>query len=126
MKLKSLFIIKALVSLFFGILLLAFPTELGSILGLELSPSGIFMAREYGGALVGIFFLCWVAGNSSSSKALKGIILFGFVYDFINLFVSVHAKLSGVLNSTGWAIVAVYLVFAVGFGYFLFINPPEG
>ena len=123
MKLRGLLILKALVSLFFGILLLGIPAKLGSILGLELSSHGIFMAREYGGALIGIFFLCWFSRNSEGSKALNAIILFGFVYDLVNLVVALTATLSGTMNSLGWGIVAVYLLFALGFGYFLFLKP---
>ncbi len=123
MKLKNLLIVKALVSVIFGILLLGIPAKLGSILGLELSSHGVFMAREYGGALIGIFCLCWFSRNSEGSKALNAIILFGFIYDLVNLTVSLTAKLSGTLNSFGWGIVAIYLLFTLGFGYFLFLKP---
>ena len=123
MKLDGLLIIKAFVSLFFGILLLAVPAKLGTIIGLELSSYGIFMAREYGGALIGIFFLCWFSRDSAGSKALNAVILWGFIYDLVNLIVAFAAILSGTMNSLGWAIVAVYLLFAIGFGYFLFLKP---
>lgn len=125
MKIKGLLIIKAIVSLVFGILLLVIPAKLCSILGMELSSNGIFMAREYGGALIGIFFLCWFARNSEASKALNAIIIFGFVYDFVNLIVSLVTKVSGIMNFLGWGIVAIYLVFTLGFGYFLFLKPKE-
>jgi hypothetical protein len=104
-------------------LLLGIPTKLCSILGLELSSDGIFMAREYGGALIGIFFLCWFSRNSAGSKALSAIVLFGFIYDLVNLIVSLTATLAGTMNSLGWGIVAVYLLFTLGFGYFLFFKP---
>ena len=81
------------------------------------------MAREYGGALIGIFCLCWFARNAEGEKALNAIILWGFVYDLVNLVVAFTATLSGTMNSLGWAIAAVYLVFSLGFGYFLFSRP---
>ena len=125
MKLKSLLVIKAIVSLVFGILLLVVPAKLCSFLGMEMSSQGIFMAREYGGALIGIFLLCWFARNSEPSKALNAIIIFGFIYDLVNLIVSLEAKLSGITNFMGWGIVAIYLLMAFGFGYFLFLKPKE-
>lgn len=122
MKLKGLLIFKSLVSLFFGVLLLGIPAKLGAILGLDLSTDGIFMAREYGGALIGIFFLCWFARNAEGSQAIRAIVLFGFVYDLVNLVVSLAATLSGTMGVLGWGIVGVYLIFTLGFGYFLFLK----
>jgi len=123
MKLKALLILKALVSIGFGILLLAIPEKLLSFLGISVGPGGLFMAREYGGALVGIFFLCWFARNAEFSKAVKAIILFGFVYDIVNLGVSLYAQFNNIMNALGWCIVGVYLVFTLGFGYFLIKQP---
>jgi hypothetical protein len=123
MNLKNLLIVKAIVSIAFGIPLLILPDKLMAILGVTLGPEGIFMAREYGGALLGIFALCWFARNSEASKALTAIIIFGFVYDLANLIVSLTAQLSGLMNVLGWGIVAIYLVFSLGFGYFLVIKP---
>lgn len=42
-----------------------------------------------------------------------------FVYDAIALAATLMIQLSGGLNALGWGIVAVYLFFTVGFGYFL-------
>jgi len=119
MKFKTLLVIKALVSLVFGIPILIIPDRLLSLFGLSLNTDGMFMAREYGGALLGIAVLCWFARNSEGARALKAIILFGFLYDFVNLFVSLHANLSGLMNPLGWGIVAIYLFFTIGFGSIL-------
>ncbi|MFC2163807.1 hypothetical protein ACFLT2_02275 [Acidobacteriota bacterium] len=125
MKLKTLLVIKALVSLVFGIPILIVPDKLLALFGLTLNADGMFMAREYGGALIGIAALCWFARNSEGARALKAIILFGFYYDLVNLFVSVHAMLSGLMNPLGWGIVAIYLFFTIGFGYFLVRKPVD-
>jgi len=125
MKLKTLLVIKTLVSLAFGLPILIVPGRLLSLFGLTLNADGMFMAREYGGALLGIAALCWFARNSEGARALKAIILFGFYYDLINLFVSLHANLSGLMNPLGWGIVAIYLFFTIGFGYFLVRKPVD-
>ena len=65
MSLKLLMVIKAAVSLIFGILILAIPGKLLSIFGAALSDGGMFTAREYGAALFGNLFLCWFARNSA-------------------------------------------------------------
>jgi len=125
MRLKVLLIIKSLVSLVFGIPILIVPDKLLSLFGLTLNAEGMFMAREYGGALLGIAALCWFARNSEGARALKAIIIFGFLYDFVNFFVSVHANLSDLMNPLGWGITVIYLFFTIGFGYFLVKKPVD-
>jgi len=116
-------IIKALVSLAFGILLLAIPDKLFSIFGTTLRDGGMFTAREYGAALFGNLFLCWFARNASESDARRAIILALFVYDLIGFIATSITVITGVLNPLGWLIVFVYLSFTIGFGYFLVKAP---
>ena len=123
MSFRNLMIIKALVSLAFGILLLAVPDKLLSIFGTTLSDGGMFTAREYGAALFGNLFLCWFARNASESDARRAIILALFVYDLIGFIATSITVITGVLNPLGWLIVFVYLFFTIGFGYFLVKAP---
>ena len=123
MSFKSLMIIKALVCLFFGILMLAIPDKLFSILGATLNTAGMFPAREYGAALFGNMFLSWFAKDAAESEARRAIILALFVYDLIGFIATTLTVIAGVLNPLGWAVVFVYLFFTLGFGYFL-VKPP--
>jgi len=117
-------IIKAAVSLGFGILLLAIPDSLLSIFGATLGSAGMFTAREYGAALFGNLFLCWFAKDAVESDARRAIILALFVYDLIGFIVTAITVISGVLNPLGWLIAFVYFFFTLGFGYFL-VKPGE-
>ena len=119
MKFKNLIIIKAVVCLFFGILLLLIPDTLLSIFGATLSAGGIFTAREYASSLFGNLFICWFAKDAAESDARRAIILGLFVYDLIAFIMTVFTVIAGVLNALGWLIVFVYLFFTIGFGYFL-------
>jgi hypothetical protein len=124
MRFKNLMIIKAIVSLGFGILLLAIPDSLLSIFGATLGGAGMFTAREYGAALFGNLFLCWFAKDAVESDARRAIILALFVYDLIGFIVTAITVISGVLNPLGWLIAFVYFFFTLGFGYFL-VKPGE-
>ena len=124
MSFKNLMIIKALVSLVFGILMLAIPDGLLSIFGATLGDGGIFTAREYGAALFGNLFLCWFAKSAGESEARRAIILALFVYDLIGFIVTTITVFAGVLNILGLFIVFVYLFFTLAFAYFL-VKPPE-
>ncbi|MBS4032870.1 MAG: hypothetical protein KGZ85_00275 [Ignavibacterium sp.] len=123
MSFKNLMIIKAVVCLFFGILLLAIPDTLLSIFGATLGAGGMFTAREYGSSLFGNLFLCWFARNSEESDARGAIILALFVYDLIAFVMTTITVIAGVLNPLGWLIVFTYLFFTISFGYFL-VKPP--
>jgi hypothetical protein len=123
MSFKNLMVIKALVCLVFGILMLAVPDKLFSILGATIGTAGMFPAREYGAALFGNLFLSWFAKDAAESDARRAIILALFVYDLIGFIVTTMTVIAGVLNPLGWSIVLVYLFFTAGFGYYL-VKPP--
>jgi len=119
MKFKTLMVIKAVVCLGFGPLLLFFPGPLLTLLGSSFGPGAAITAREYGAALLGNFMLTWFARNAQESVARRAIVLNLFVYDAIAFVAMLLIQLSGGMNLLGWGIVAIYLFFAIGFGYFL-------
>ena len=119
MKFKTLMIIKAIVCIVFGPLLLFVPGWLLNILGTSFGPGADLTAREYGAALIGNLLLTWLARDAEDSVARRAIIWNLFTYDAIALVATLVIVLSGGLNFLGWGIVAVYLFFTLGFGYFL-------
>jgi hypothetical protein len=119
MKLKTLFIIKAIVCLCLGVPILIVPNFIYSIFGATLAAGGVFAAREYGASMMGNLMLTWFARNSQESDTRWAIILALFVYDAIGVIVTLVAILSGALNPLAWMVVALYLFLALGFGYFL-------
>jgi hypothetical protein len=123
MKFSTLMLIKAVVCLFFGASVLLVPEFVYSIFGGTLAAGGVFAAREYGASMIGNLLVTWYARNSKESEARRAIILGLCVYDAIGVLITLLALLSGALNALGWAIVLIYLFFAVGFGYFWFKSP---
>ena len=123
MKFATLMIIKAVVCLVLGALILIVPGFVYTLFGTTLTPGGIFAAREYGASLIGNLMVAWFARNAQESAARRAIILGLCVYDAIGVLVTLIAQLSGTLNVLGWAVVAIYLFFAVGFGYFYVKSP---
>src|SRR4030043_861855 len=125
MSLKTLMIIKAVVCLTLGAILLLVPNFLYSFFGTTLNDAGVFAAREYGAALIGTLFLTWYARNAAESQARRAIILDLFIYDAIGVVITLIAVLTGVMNPLGWAVFALYLLLAIGFGYFWFVKPVD-
>lgn len=123
MKFKTLMIIKAAVCLVLGVPILVVTNFFYGVFGATLGTGGVFAAREYGASLIGNLMITWFARNAADSDARRAIILGLCIYDAIGFVVTLIAQLSGVLNPLGWFAAAIYLFFAVGFGYFLVRSP---
>lgn len=119
MKFKTLMVIKSLVCIIFGPLLLLVPGTVLTLLGSSYGPGAAITSREYGAALLGTCILTWFARNATESVARRAIILNLTVYDAIACVAMLWIQLSGGMNLLGWGIVAIYLFFTLGFGYFL-------
>ena len=124
MKFQTLMIIKAAVCLALGVPILLASDFVYSFFGLSLAAAGAFVAREYGASLIGNLMITWYARNAAESDARQAIILGLCIYDALGFLATLVALLSGLLNPLGWSVAAIYLFFAVGFGYFL-LNRPQ-
>jgi len=100
-------------------ILVHFEKTIDNLLGTTYCPGAALTAREYGATLIGNLLLTWLARNSEDSIVRRAIIWNLFAYDAIALIATLKIQLSGGLNVLGWGIVAVYLFFTIGFGYFL-------
>jgi hypothetical protein len=119
MRISYLFIIGAVLALVFGLGFVLLPEQLLSIYGITTDPGGILTARLFGTALVGVGVLNWFARNADESDARRAIVLGLFVLNALGFIVLLLAQLAGVVNGLGWVNVAIYLLLALGFGYFL-------
>lgn len=123
MKFKVLMIIKAAICLILGIPIIIYPQFIYSIFGADVSAGGIFAAREYGAALLGTMLICWFGRNAEESIARRAVILGLFVYDALGVIVTLIAIFTKEVSPLAWLIVALYLLLALGFGYFLIKKP---
>ncbi len=123
MNLRTLFTINVPISTLFGTMCLLVPNWFLSIYGVELTPAGAAMTQLAGAAYLAFGALAFVARSSPSEDFLLTLALAFFIQDSIGAIVSVAAQASGVFNGLGWSTVAVYLLLAVGYGYFLFLKP---
>ena len=123
MKLSNLMVIKAIICLALGIGMVLIPRPLLSFYDVTLGPGGILMTRLFGAALILLGLLLWFARNAAESEALRAIVLAVFIGDAIGFIVALLGQLGGVANALGWINVALYLLLALGFGYFQFMKP---
>ena len=120
MKLSYLMVANAVVNMIFGIAFVLVP-------GLVLGVYGV-MAMErpveqlLGVELIGFAVLNWFARNATGGETLRAILLANFVANALGFIVTLLLSLSGVPNALVWSAVVIPLLFALGFGYFLFIK----
>lgn len=123
MKFKTLMIIKAVVCLVLGVPILLVPKFFYSLFGASLNPAGMIAAQEYGASLMGNMLVTWFGRNAEESIARRAVMLGLCIYDAIGVVVMLIGLLTGQLNWLGWGAAAIYLFFAVGFGYFYLRSP---
>lgn len=119
MKFKTLMVLKAIVCIILGPVMLFIPGKLLALLGTALVPGAAYISRQFGSALIGEFMLAWFGRNAEPSMTRRAIILNIFVFDLIGFIVTLQVQLAKGMNEIGWVIAAIYLFFALGFGYFL-------
>ena len=125
MKLKHFLSVKAVISLLSGAILVAVPVAFMSVFGVVLDPAGSVMARLLGAMVVAVGLICW-AERSKEPNQLKGITFSLFVGDSIGFVILLMAQLTGMFNALGWANAALWLLLAIGLGYFRFVQSDEG
>lgn len=119
MKLKTLFIANAVVSLPFGIGSVLAPRLFLSLFGATLGPAGAYMMQYAGAWLIGIGLLTWLTRDAAGSETGRGIAQALLAAYLVALVASVLGQLAGVLNVLGWMPVAIQAAFAACLGYCL-------
>jgi hypothetical protein len=123
MKLSALMTVNAVIAGLFGIAFVVVPVRLLAIYGITADAQLALIGQLFGAALLGYALLTWTARNAAASDARGAIVLALFVSEGIGFVVGLIAQLRNVVNQVGWSTVVIYLLLALGFGYFQFKKP---
>jgi len=118
MKLNTLMMVAAIVALIFGLGFILAPVASIGLYGNTLEGVGVFVARYFGAALLGYAFLAWLNRNSASMGVRAGF----FAAMVLGFVVSLYDAVAGTHNALVWLNVVIYLLLALGFGYFTFMK----
>lgn len=122
MNLKTFLSFKALVSMVVGFTSLCIPTVIFPYYGVNLDAQGVGFSQLFGTMTIGIGFICWFARTESRSALRQNILLSLFICDTIGFFVALIGQIKGITNMLGWGNVALWLILAIGLGYFRFVK----
>jgi len=122
MTLKSLFLINSIISLFFALALLLIPASMLDLFGMSTGPVDKLLIQFFGAELLGAGLITLFAMNTRELRSHRSLTLSFFIADGIGFIVALGGMLTSVMNGLGWLLVIVYLLLAVGFGYFQFLG----
>jgi hypothetical protein len=131
MKLRYLFILNTIVALIFAAGLLLAPKTMLGLFGISVgatvsfNASLNFVAQLLGAALTLPGLLGWFAAGMTDASARRSVAVSLFVFQVIGFAVSLLGMLSKVMSITGWSIVGLFLVFALGYAFFIFVKQSD-
>jgi hypothetical protein len=130
-KLRNLLVVHAIVMLVLAAGLLLAPKTILNLFGLSVgttvnfNTTMNFVAQMLGATLIVPGLLSWFAINmedSAQRSVAISLLIFNAVGFGVSFFVGI---LPEVMSIAGWILVVLFLLFAVGFAYFLFIRRSE-
>jgi hypothetical protein len=122
MRIRSLFLISAILGIVLGLGFYFAPEMVMSTFGIDASEAHQHSARNFGSALIGLAVISWAARNSKDSIARRAIVLGLFIYFIFGTISIVSFQLRGGSNIYAWFIIVLHVVLIIGFGYHLKIN----
>lgn len=118
MTLRFFLSFHAIICFIFGILCALLPTVFEPVYGIVLNPVGELVSRWLGATLLGLGMITWLARNEEKSELRSSILMALFIADFIGAVVAFWSQLTGIMNDWGWSLVVIWILLAMGFGYF--------
>ena len=118
MKLSTFISIHSILLFIFGLGFLLVPAWMLYVYGTSTNSTGLLTARVFGIGNIQLSIIMWSSRNDVGSKILKTLVLLLFLGNALAFMLALQAQISGVFNVLGWTNVALYLLFAFGYGYF--------
>jgi len=124
MNLTNLFRLHAILAALYAVGLIFAPQFLIGLLSpLPLNPVGTDISRLFGAALVLVTFITWGASRLADRPARRMIAGGLLVYSTLGVIITAWGQLAGTWSALGWSSIISYLIFILGYGYFLFVKP---
>ncbi len=124
MKLKTLIVIMALLSLVWGAGFILVPAFFWSLYGLTLDAGGVYMSRQLGVVFLMLGIILWLARKETSPVALRAMTIGLFCGNALGFVVALMGQFSAHISMLGWVGIVSYFLLAGGFGYYL-IRPAD-
>jgi hypothetical protein len=121
MTTRNFFIVSAVIIFLSGVVSVLYPQLMFDAWGTESNQAGLIITQLSGALEIGLGLILWLSRNERASKALRAIVLGGFI-TYSLFFIIMLFNLSGVSSAAVWANIILYLLLALGFGFFAFLK----
>jgi hypothetical protein len=118
MKLNTLILIMAVLSLVWGAGFLLVPAYFWSLYGLELDAGGVYIARMLGVIFFTLGLVLWLVRKELSPAAQRLVGAGLFIGNSLGFAVVLLGQFSADISAMGWVGAVSYLFLAVGFGWY--------
>ncbi len=126
MKLNNLFALNAILAGLFGLGFILVPATVYDLYGIDIDDFLRYTSQLFGATLLGIAVISWLARSLSDVRARKAILTGFFVGEGLSAILAIIGQFRDSAVAMGWINVVIYVIFTLGFAYFLFVNPePE-
>jgi hypothetical protein len=116
-KLNTLILVMAVLSLVWGAGFLVVPAFFWSLYGLELDAGGVYIARMLGVIFFTLGLVLWLVRKELSPAALRLVGAGLFAGCALGFVVVLVGQFSADISAMGWVGAASFLFLAVGFGW---------
>lgn len=124
MKLNNLFVLTAVVSGLFGLGFVLVPGTVYDIYGIEeVNDFLTYTSQLFGAALLGFAVISWMARSVSDVRGRRAVVTGFFVELALGAVLAIIGQFRDSAVAMGWINVAIYVILALGFAYFLFLQP---
>ncbi len=120
MNVRTFLTIAAVIAFLFGLGFVIIPGGVAALYGVMLDPIGTYIAQLFGAALLALGVINWSARDA---REMDGVLLGNLVANATGFLVTLFGQVgqAGGINALGWATVVLYLLLAIGHGYFRFM-----
>ena len=126
MSYKFLFVLNALVAAALGLGFLFVPATVLGVFGVtEGYASTLLVTRFFGSALFALGLVLWFAKDADDESVQKNLGVALLVSSVLGLVVTIIGMTGSraVIRSNGWIAIVVYVLFALGYAFMLFLKP---
>ena len=125
MKLRNLYLANSIITLVLALGLLLMTSVMVNLFGVNNGAETRTLSQLFGVGLVVSGMITLLAREVTEPMARSAINFSNLIADVLGVVIALNATLTGVFGWFGWLLVVVYLVLALGFGYFQFLAPPQ-
>lgn len=122
MSYKVLFVLNAIVAVAVGLVLLFVPTAGLGQFNMDARVPEVFLTRVVGAALASLGIVLWFAKDADDAVQ-RNLGMGSLGGTVLGLIVTLIGVISGIIRVNGWIPIVVFVLFALGYGFMLFIKP---